>query len=457
MDIEITERQDEFFNATATEVLYGGAAGGGKSYGQVLDAMIYALKYPGSKQLILRRTFPELDKSIIRTALMVYPKEIYTFQQTTRTGRFVNGSLIDFGYCEAENDVLRYQGLEYDCIRFDELTHFTEFQYLYLMSRLRGANAFPKMMKSSTNPGNVGHAWVKARFVDPAPAGEIFEVELPGGRKITRQYIRSTVYDNVFLLREDPAYIDRLMSLPEKQRKALLDGNWNIFDGVRFTSFDENTHVIDPFELPQGWRRYRAMDYGLDRLACLWVAVDGERNAYVYKAISISNLIISDACKAIKDMTDEEIYATLAPPDLWSRDQVTGKSRAMQFADFGVPLLKVSNDRAAGWSAVDELLKVNENGRAKLKIFRNCRDLIKNLPQLQIDPKKPDDVLTEPHDITHDPDALRYFAVFHTRPNSVEQEVPFIARWTEDMWEDYNGGTAEEKKEMIKMWGRPQR
>jgi phage terminase large subunit len=457
MDIEITERQDEFFNATATEVLYGGAAGGGKSYGQVLDAMIYALKYPGSKQLILRRTFPELDKSIIRTALMVYPKEIYTFQQTTRTGRFVNGSLIDFGYCEAENDVLRYQGLEYDCIRFDELTHFTEFQYLYLMSRLRGANAFPKMMKSSTNPGNVGHAWVKARFVDPAPAGEVFEVELPGGRKITRQYIRSTVYDNVFLLREDPAYIDRLMSLPEKQRKALLDGNWNIFDGVRFTSFDENTHVIDPFELPQGWRRYRAMDYGLDRLACLWVAVDGERNAYVYKAISISNLIISDACKAIKDMTDEEIYATLAPPDLWSRDQVTGKSRAMQFADFGVPLLKVSNDRAAGWSAVDELLKVNENGRAKLKIFRNCRDLIKNLPQLQIDPKKPDDVLTEPHDITHDPDALRYFAVFHTRPNSVEQEVPFIARWTEDMLEDYNGGTPEEKKEMIKMWGRPQR
>ena len=419
--------------------------------------MLYALKYPGSKQLILRRTFPELDKSIIRTALMVYPKEIYTFQQTTRTGRFVNGSLIDFGYCEAENDVLRYQGLEYDCIRFDELTHFTEFQYLYLMSRLRGANAFPKMMKSSTNPGNVGHAWVKARFVDPAPAGEVFEVELPGGRRITRQYIRSTVYDNIFLLREDPAYIDRLMALPEKQRKALLDGNWNIFDGVRFTAFDENVHVIDPFELPQGWRRYRAIDYGLDRLACLWVAMDGDRNHYVYKAISISGLIISDACKAIKDMTDEEIYATLAPPDLWSRDQVTGKSRAMQFADFGVPLLKVSNDRAAGWSAVDELLKVNENGRAKLKIFRNCRDLIKNLPQLQIDPKKPDDVLTEPHEITHDPDALRYYAVFHTRPNSVEQETPFVMKWTEDMWEDYNGGSAEERKEMIKMWGRPQR
>lgn len=457
MDIEITERQEEFLNATATEVLYGGSAGGGKSYGQVLDAMIYALKYPGSKQLILRRTFPELDKSIIRTALTVYPREIYSFSQTTRTGRFINGSLIDFGYCEAENDVLRYQGLEYDVIRFDELTHFTEFQYLYLMSRLRGANSFPKMMKSSTNPGNVGHAWVKARFIDPAPAGEIFEVELPGGRRISRQYIKATVYDNIFLMREDPMYIDRLMALPEKQRKALLDGNWNVFEGVRFTSFDENTHVIDPFEIPSGWRRYRSIDYGLDRLACLWVAVDGDRNAYVYKAISVSNLIISDACKAIKEMTSEEIYATLAPPDLWSRDQVTGKSRAMQFADFGVPLLKVSNDRAAGWAAVDELLKVGENGRAKLKIFRNCHDLIKNLPQLQIDPKKPDDVMTEPHEITHDPDALRYFAVYHTRPNKDEQEMPFVMPWTEDMLEDYRNGTPSEKKEMLKMWGRPHR
>lgn len=454
MDIEITARQREFFNASATEILYGGAAGGGKSYGQVLDAMLYALKYPGSKQLILRRTFPELDKSIIRTALMIYPKEIYKFSQATRTGRFVNGSLIDFGYCEAENDVLRYQGLEYDVIRFDELTHFTEFQYLYLMSRLRGANDYPKMMKSSTNPGNVGHAWVKARFIDPAPAGEIFEVATPGGGTITRQYIKATVFDNVFLMEKDPAYVDRLKALPEKQRKALLEGNWNIFDGVRFTSFDEDVHVIDPFELPRGWRRYRAIDYGLDRLSCHWFAVDSDRNVYCYKELSVPDLIISDACRAIKDMTDEEIYATLAPPDLWSRDQVTGKSRAMQFADFGVPLLKVSNDRAAGWAAVDELLKT-ESGRAKLKIFRNCRELIRTLPQLQIDPKKPDDVMTEPHELTHDPDSLRYFAVFHTRPAELQEETPYKGGWTEDMHEDYNKGSEAERRKMLEMWGRP--
>ncbi len=457
MDIEITERQDEFFNATAMEVLYGGAAGGGKSHGQVLDALIYALRYPGSKQLLLRRTFAELDRSLIRKTYELYPPDIFTYSGTSHTGKFKNGSILDFGYCATENDVYQYQSAEYDVIRFDELTHFTEFQYVYLISRLRGATPFPKQIKSATNPGGVGHSWVKERFIDPAPAGEVFEVELPGGKKTTRQYIKATVYDNVFLLRKDPGYIDRLMLLPEKQRKALLEGNWNIFDGVRFTSFDENVHVTDPFEIPQGWRRYRAIDYGLDRLACLWIAVDSDRNAYVYKAISISNLIISDACKAIKEMTDEEIYATLAPPDLWSRDQVTGKSRALQFADFGVPLLKVSNDRAAGWSCVDELLKVRDNGRAKLKIFRNCTDLIKNLPQLQIDPKKPDDVLTEPHIITHDPDALRYFAVYHTRPNDEVREVPFVAPWSEDMWEDYRAGTAAEKQEMIKMWGRPNR
>ena len=457
MKLAVTKRQKAFLDATETEVLFGGAAGGGKSYGQLIDTLLFALRYPGSRQLLLRRTYPELERSLIRVARSLYPTSLFTYRTTDHSGRFGNGSILDFGYLGTDGDVYQYQSAEYDVVRFDELTHFTEFQYLYLMSRLRGANSFPKMMKSSTNPGNVGHAWVKARFIDPAPAGEIFEVELPGGRRISRQYIKATVYDNIFLMREDPMYIDRLMALPEKQRKALLDGNWNIFDGVRFTAFDENVHVIDPFEIPSGWRRYRALDYGLDRLACLWVAMDGDRNHYVYKAISVSNLIISDACKAIKEMTSEEIYATLAPPDLWSRDQVTGKSRAMQFADFGVPLLKVSNDRAAGWAAVDELLKIGENGRAKLKIFRNCRDLIKNLPQLQIDPKKPDDVLTEPHEITHDPDALRYYAVFHTRPNKEEQEAPFVATWTQDMLEDYRNGTSAERKEMIKMWGRPHR
>ena len=174
LNLKITEKQDQFIKATADEVMFGGAAGGGKSYVQVIDAMLFALKYPGSKQLILRRTFAELDKSIIRTVLGMYPREIFKFNSSMHTGRFFNGSVIDFGYCAAENDVYQYQSAEYDVIRFDELTHFTEHQYIYLLSRVRGANGYPKQIKSSTNPGHVGHQWVKKRFVDPAPPGEPF-------------------------------------------------------------------------------------------------------------------------------------------------------------------------------------------------------------------------------------------------------------------------------------------
>lgn len=124
----------------------------GKSYGQLIDAMLYALKYPKSKQLILRRTFPELEKSLIRTHLELYPLGIYTYNSGNHMGKFKNGSIIDFSYCDNEKDVYKYQSAEYDVIRFDELTHFTESMYIYLLSRIRGANDYPKMAKSSTNP-----------------------------------------------------------------------------------------------------------------------------------------------------------------------------------------------------------------------------------------------------------------------------------------------------------------
>ncbi len=158
LNLAVTKKQKAFIDAVESEVLFGGAAGGGKSYGQVVDALLFALKYPGSKQLILRRTYAELDKSLIRLALALYPREIFTLNSSSHTGRFKNGSLLDFGYCAAENDVYQYQSAEYDAVRFDELTHFTESQYLYLISRVRGANSFPKQIKSSTNPGGVGHA-----------------------------------------------------------------------------------------------------------------------------------------------------------------------------------------------------------------------------------------------------------------------------------------------------------
>ncbi len=450
LELSVTRKQKEFIDAKESEVLFGGAAGGGKSYGQILDALLFALKYPASKQLILRRSFAELDKSLIRTSLALYPKELYSFNSSSHIGKFTNGSFIDFGYCAAENDVYQYQSAEYDVVRFDELTHFTEGQYLYLISRVRGANFYPKQIKSSTNPGGIGHAWVKKRFVDPTAAGMSFLGEDGMGRI----FIPSLLDDNSFLKSKDPSYKKRLLALPEKERKALLHGDWNIFEGQYFTEFNEGLHVTDGFEIPAGWRKYRSIDYGLDRLVCLWIAVSPDRVSYVYRELCESNLPISRAAQAIIDKTpkNEDIYATLAPPDLWSRAQESGKSKASLFSENGINFTKSSNNREAGWLAVKEML--SKTGAGSLKIFSSCRELISCLPALQRDTRRPSDCATEPHEITHAPDALRGFAIFYSRPSPAISNVGKVL-WSADMWEDYNAASEEEKTYLRRKYGEP--
>ena len=253
--LQVTPLQYRFMTSSEDEVLFGGAAGGGKSYGQLADALVYALRYPGSRQLLLRRTLPELENSLIRSALAMYPSTLYHYLSSKHTGVFLNGSLLDFGYCDSERDVFRYQSAEYDVIRFDELTHFTESMYLYLMSRLRGASPFPRQMKSTTNPGGLGHEWVKRRFVDPAPAGEV--ITDPWGSRI---FIPARVQDNRFLMANDPKYIDRLQRLPEQERRALLEGDWDLCEGRFFSAWDRSIHTCEPFEIPSHWRRYCAID-----------------------------------------------------------------------------------------------------------------------------------------------------------------------------------------------------
>ena len=450
MKLTLTKKQKAFIDTHESEVLFGGAAGGGKSYGQVADALLFALKYPKSKQLILRRTFAELDKSLIRLALSLYPKEIYSFNQSSHTGKFVNGSIIDFGYCAGELDVYQYQSAEYDVIRFDELTHFTESQYIYLISRVRGANDYPKQVKSTTNPGGIGHGWVKARFVDPSPAGEPFIGE-DGLRRI---FIPSLLSDNKFLEEGDPEYRKRLLALPERERRALLYGDWNIFEGQYFTEFDPTRHVIAPFEIPVSWRKYRTIDYGLDRLACLWIAISPDGNAYVYREFCKSNLTISSAAAEILARTpqNEEIYATLAPPDLWNRSQESGRSKAILFSEYGLNFTKTGNDRECGWLAVKEMLLGGE-GRMSIYFFSSCQEIIRCLPALLVDRLRPTDCATEPHDITHAPDALRGFALYSARPAELK---PIIrCKWTRDMWEDYESADSEERKYLIKKYGEP--
>lgn len=451
MDISITKKQKMFIDSEAFETLFGGAAGGGKSYGQLTDALLYALKYSKSKQIIFRSTFSDLEKSLIRVSLEIYPQTIGSYNSSKHTWKFNNGSIIDFGYIQYEKDVYQYQSAEYDVIRFDELTHFTEFMYTYMISRCRGANPYPKKMKSSTNPGGVGHSWVKSRFIDIGEPNKIHECQLlPDNPKTsTRVFIPSLVEDNKFMLEYDPGYIDRLDALPEKERKALKFGNWDIHDGMFFPEFDRRIHVIEPFNIPEHWDRYIAMDYGLDMFAVLFIAVDTKGKAYVYNEIHKSNLIVSEARQTLKSIMRHYNYkAIYAPPDLWNRNRDTGKSTAELFYEGGIVLTKASNNREAGWLNVKEWLKVRKVRHEQtgeliedcdLKIFSNCINLIRCLPQLQHDEKKPNDVATEPHEITHITDALRYFCVNHIAPSKeiVNKEYTFNFDFERPLNKDY--------------------
>lgn len=433
MNIEITEKQESFINSTAFETLFGGAAGGGKSYGQLVDSLLYALKYPKSKQIIFRRTFPDLEKSLIRVSLELYPREAADYNSSKHTWLFKNGSIIDFGYIDNEKDVYQYQSAEYDVIRFDELTHFTEYMYTYMISRCRGANPYPKGMKSSTNPGGIGHTWVKERFIDIGEPNKVHECKLETGVITTRIFIPSLVTDNKFMLSYDPDYIRRLDALPEKERKALKYGDWDIYDGMFFKEFKRSLHVIEPFKIPNEWNKYIALDYGLDMFAVVFVAIDSQNKAYVYNEIHKNNLIVSEACQTLKSYMRKDVFKNIyAPPDLWNRNRDTGKSTAEIFFENGVILEKASNDRVGGWLNVKEWLKPykrkhEQTGEiivdSNIKIFDNCINLIRCLPQLQHDEKNPNDCATEPHDITHITDALRYFCVSRSQPAKIENTI----------------------------------
>lgn len=419
-------------DAREDEVLYGGAAGGGKSYVQLLDNLSYALTYPGINQLILRRTFPELERSLIRTFLEIYPKNAYEYNQGKHVITFRNGSITDFGFCDNESDVYKYQSAQYDIIRLDESTHFTETMYLYLQSRVRGANSFPKQMKCSSNPGNVGHQFFKARFIDPAPAMTRFEVRKGDRRPRCRLFIPSKVQENKFLMEADPEYIERLEDLPEKERKALLDGSWDLYEGQYFPEFDRKIHVIStPPPRTTDWRIYFTMDYGLDMFAGYFIAVNNHEVAYVLGGIYKPNCIISEAARLIKEKQQQlgipKVDQYLGPSDMWNRRQETGLSVADIFRQNGIMLYKTSRDRIDGWSAMKEWLAPYEDEQgiltAKLQIVDSCVNLIRCIPALQFDPHRPNDVATTPHEITHAPDALRGFCVYRSRANK-ERPAP---------------------------------
>lgn len=411
-------KQEQFLLSHKRYVGYGGARGGGKSWSVRTKAKLLALKHGGIRILIMRRSYPELRENHI-LPLMAELKGAAKYKEVEKAFVFPNGSRIRLGYCDNDGDVLRYQGQEYDVIFIDEATHFSEYQFGVLQACVRGANNFPKRMYLTCNPGGVGHQWVKRLFIDR----EYRDNE----RAEDYEFIQAKVTDNLALMEQDPGYVQMLDNLPEDIRRAWRDGDWDMFVGQYFTEFRRETHVVEPFEIPESWRRYMTLDYGLDMLACYWVALDERGKAYVYREVYRSDLIISEAARAIKEAmpAGEKIAARFAPPDLWNRRQDTGRSVAEVFAREGLPLSKASNDRVAGWLDLKEWLHPYDDGTdANLKIFGCCPNLIRSLPQLQHDQHNPNDCAGQPHEITHGPDALRYFVAGRPTPTSKPKPQP---------------------------------
>jgi phage terminase large subunit len=406
-------RQEEFLRAGQKYVAYGGARGGGKSWALRRKCVILAMTCPGIRILLVRRTLPELRENHLLPLMGELGKYV-RYISGERAFVFPGGSRLRLGYCADESDTAQYQGQEYDVVCMDEGTQFTEYQFTCLNACLRGGlSGMPKRFYITCNPGGVGHAWVKRLFIDrDYRAGE---------RAEEYAFIPARVRDNEFLMKNDPGYLRQLESLPDELRRAWLDGEWDAFAGQFFSEFNRRTHVCRPFEIPRGWKRIFSADYGLDMLAGLWVALSEEGTAYVYREIYRSDLIVSEAARAILalEAPGEEIALRLAPPDLWGRTRDSGAAVTELFARGGVCFCRANNDRIQGWMALREWLRAPD-GAPKLKIFETCANLIRTLPMLRFDSRCVNDAATQPHEPTHAPDALRYFASSQPPPRGRE-------------------------------------
>ena len=407
---ELNPKQREFCMARNRYVAYGGARGGGKSHVLRIKAILGALTHDGIRILIVRREYPELEQGLILPMRAMLPAELATYNGSMRMLSFPNGSIIKFGHYGAGDD-LEYQGIEYDWIFIDEATQFTESQFRTLGACLRGSTKIPRRMYLTCNPGGVGHEWVKRLFVD--------REFTPDENPKDYYFIQATIDDNPQLLKASPEYKQMLDLLPEDVRRAWRYGDWDALAGTFFPEFTKETHVIKPFaRIPGEWRKYRAFDYGLDMFACLWIAVDFEGRCYVYREVQQPGLIVSEAAKLMLDLTPphEIVDATIAPPDMWSRQKDSGRNMAEIFAQNGVGLIRASNNRVQGWAVEKEMLKPmkDEKDRPGLLVTEDCRRLIRNIALIQHDEKNPSDCATEPHSITHINDALRYFCITRT-------------------------------------------
>lgn len=410
-------RQAEFFASRAKYTAYGGARGGGKSWALRRKLVGLCLNYAGIKCLLIRRTYAELRANHLNPFLKEYG-EILQYSEAEKAILFQNGSRIFLGYCASERDVQRYQGQEYDIIAIDEATQLSEYQFSIFKASLRGVNDFPKRIYLTCNPGGIGHSWVKRLFIDR----RFHQNEDP----LEYRFVSAMVYDNEVLLKSDPSYVEQLKALPQRLRDAWLYGKWDVFEGQFFSEFDESKHVIEADAIPKNTKRYLAFDYGLDMLAVLLLAKDGEDNLYVERELCCQNLTLGEAAEKIADFASGlGVEYAVASPDLWNRRQDSGKSgfEIMQSVS-AMPLMIAADDRRIpGWRVLKEYLSERE-GKPRLYICSCCSNLISSMQALLCDKNRIEDASSEPHSITHTPEALRYAVMSRLQKPEGEAEKP---------------------------------
>ena len=412
--------QTDFLAASETDVLYGGAAGGGKSYAMLVDPLRYCHR-PAHRALILRRSMPEL-RELIDKSRELYPKAFpgCKFREVEKIWNFPSGAKLEFGFLERDADVYRYQGQAYSWIGFDEITHLpTEFPWNYLASRLRTTDSeITPYMRCTANPGGVGAHWVKKRYLDDKPNESFI-----GKDGLTRKFIPARLEDNPYLA-EDGRYEQMLKALPDVQRKQLLEGNWDVNEGAAFTEFDLDVHVITPFEVPVSWERIKGIDYGYaSESACVWGTIDPSDNTLIiYTELYRKGLTGQDLGAIITQMELEDPYSVQGVLDTaaWARTGTTGPTVGESLQKEGHKLRRADKNRIQGKIQIHEYLRLQQSGRPRLQIFNSCPNLIRELQSIPLDKSNPEDVNTHAPD--HAYDALRYLIMSRPKVNDIYKQ-----------------------------------